>query len=128
MSSGLKSIKGGKTENEFEDRHITLRGTEYTIRELDVTEYKACLKAATDETTGMTPFQDLLDQLVLRAVSPSPAARSKPMPYPVYRTLEDIVNVMHFRELPDEAAKEPEKAEGDEAEAEEEPAAAAPNS
>ena len=125
MSTGLKSIKGGKTENEFEERHITLRGVEYTIRELDVTQYKACLKDATN-ADGFTPFQDLLDVMVVRCVTPSPAARSKPMPYPVYRTLEDVVNTMHFVTLPDEAKKEETDAEGEAEKPEEE--AAAPNS
>lgn len=124
MSTGLKTVKGGKTEDEFSERKITLRGTEYTIRELDVIQYKEALKAATKED-GTTPFQDLLDIMVLRCVSPSPATRSKPMPYPVYRTLEDIVNVMHFITLRDEAKTEPEP--DDEAEPEDE-AEPAPNS
>lgn len=123
MSTGtMKTVKAGKTENEFEDRHITLRGVDYTIKELDVVQYKECLKSATD-AEGFTPFQTLLDNMVMRCVSPSPAARSKPMPYPVYRTLEDIVNVMHFITLEDEnKPPEEEKTEGDgEAEAEPDP-------
>jgi len=109
----LKAVKGGKTEDDFEDRHITLRGIDYTIRELSVPEYKECLKSATDQNTGATPFQDLLDLMVLRCVSPSIAARSKPMPYVVYRTLEDIVNVMHFATLDEDAKTEPEAEGGD---------------
>lgn len=124
--STLKSVKGGKTDDSFEDRHITLRGTEYTIRELSVPEYKDCLKSATDEKTGMTPFQDLLDLMVLRCVSPSLAARSAPISYPVYRTLEDIVNTMHFITLEDETPK-PEEG-GDKPEEAEELEAVAPNS
>jgi hypothetical protein len=115
VSTGLKTVKGGKTEDEFAERKITLRGTEYTIRELDVVQYKAALKDATKED-GTTPFQDLLDLMVLRCVSPSPATRSKPMPYPVYRTLEDIVNVMHFITLRDEAAKGDDDDDGDDEE------------
>lgn len=124
MSTGLKTVKGGKTEDEFSERKITLRGTEYTIRELDVVQYKEALKTATRED-GTTPFQDLLDIMVMRCVTPSPAARSKPMPYPVYRTLEDIVNVMHFITLRDEAAVADDDESDDEAEDEAEPA---PNS
>lgn len=116
MSTGLKTVKGGKTEDEFAERKITLRGTEYTVRELDVVQYKAALKDATKED-GTTPFQDLLDIMVMRCVSPNPATRSKPMPYPVYRTLEDIVNVMHFITLRDEAKRADAEDDDDEAEA-----------
>jgi len=119
--AALKAVKGGKTEDEFTSRTITLRGVEYTIRELDVVEYKSALKQATD-ATGFTPFQDLLDVMVPMTVSPSPAARRKPMPYPVYRTLEDIVNVMHFITLRDEAEAEPEPTvDGEEAHEEADP-------
>lgn len=100
--SNLKSLKGGKTEIEPDVRKRKLRGVEFEIRELSVPEYKACLKDATN-AEGVTPFQDLLDMMVLRAVSPSPASFSKPLPYPVYRTLEDDVNVMHFINLKDDA-------------------------
>ena len=107
MATGtsLKEVKGGKTDDKPDVVKRTMRGTEYTIRELTVPEYKECLKTATDPD-GMTPFQDLLDQMVLRAVKPSPASMSKPMSYPVYRTLENIVNVMHFREVPDDSEAE----------------------
>jgi hypothetical protein len=118
--SNLKSVKSGKTEAVFETRTRTLRGIEFTIRELDVVEYKDALKAA-EGPDGMTPFQNLLDVMVLKCVTPSPASFSKPLPYPIYRTLEDMVNVMHFVNLPDEAKKDDEDgAEGDEAPDEEE--------
>lgn len=114
MATGLKTVKGGKTEAAAEIVKRRMRGVEYSIRELDVVEYKDCLKAAT-KPDGLTPFQDLLDQMVLRAITPSPASLSKPMPYPVYRTLEDIVNSMHFRDVPEDKAPEADKAD-DEAE------------
>ena len=128
MSTGLKTVKGGKTEAEPEVVKRTMRGVEYTIRELDVTEYKDCLKAATNAETGLTPFQDLLDMMVMRAITPSPASLSKPMPYPIYRTLEDIVNTMHFRDVPEDKAPEEPKADGDEAETETPAEEAVPNS
>lgn len=106
--TALKEVKGGKTEDVPDVVKRTMRGTEYVIRELTVPEYKECLKAATDPE-GLTPFQDLLDQMVLRAVKPSPAAGSKPMSYPIYRTLENIVNVMHFREVPEDGETEDEE-------------------
>jgi hypothetical protein len=103
VSAGsLKAIKGGKDTEEFESKTITLRGVAYTIREVDLPQYKQALKAAED-AEGAVQFGDLLTQLVLVAVTPSIAARSKPIPFPVYRTLEGIVNEMHFRDLPDEA-------------------------
>jgi hypothetical protein len=126
MPTPMKSVKGGKTEEEFEVRHITLRGTEYAIKELDVVQYKAALAQATKED-GSTPFQDLLDVMVLMCVQPSPASRSRPMPYPVYRTLEDIVNVMHFVTLEDESKKGGDEADSETTEEEEE-TGEAPNS
>lgn len=123
MPTGLKSVKGGKTEAEPEVVTRVMRGVTYTIRELDVAEYKDCLKAATDEKSGLTPFQDLLDIMVMRSITPSPATLSKPMPYPVYRTLEELVNTMHFRDVPeDRPVEEP---EDEKPETEDEPA---PNS
>lgn len=121
MATGLRAVKGGKTENDFESQTKRFRGVEYTIRELSVVEYKEMLKAATKED-GTTPFSDLLELMVMRCVTPSPASRSKPLPYPIYRTLEDTVNIMHFRDVPEDG-EEKEEEEGEEPEAE-----TAPNS
>jgi len=99
----LKTIKGGKATNDFESKILTFRGTTYTIRELDVDEYEQCLKSAEDER-GFAEFGRLLKMMTIRAVSPSPASRSKPLPYPIYRMLEQTVNVMHFSDLKDESA------------------------
>lgn len=113
MSTGdVKTIKGDNPDNEFAERKITLKGVEYTIRDLDVPQYEECLKAA-EKPDGSVPFGDLLKVMVMRAVSPSPAARKRPLPYPVYRTLENIVNVMHFLDLPDEAAPPDKDADGE---------------
>ena len=120
MATGLRAVKGGKTENEFSTIKRTMRGVEYTVRELDVIEYKEMLKQATKED-GTTPFSDLLDLMVMRCVTPSPAARSKPLPYPIYRTLEDMVNVMHFRDVPEDKAAEAAEDEDEDGEAEEAP-------
>ena len=117
MTAQTKSVRAGKTEAEPEIRKVTLRGVTYVIRELDVVEYKKCLEAATKN--GFTPFQDLLDQMVIMAIKPSPATAKRPLPYPVYRTLEDIVNVMHFVNLEDEADK-PDDDKKDDVESDEE--------
>jgi len=109
-STSLKTIKGGKTTNEFETKSIALRGTTYTVRELDTDEYEECLKSAEDER-GFAEFGRLLKLMTIRAVSPSPAARSRPLPYPIYRTLEQIVNVMHFSDLTEDKPDEPEEEE-----------------
>jgi len=105
MPSSLKTIKGGKTTDDFETRTITLRGTTYTIRELDTDEYEECLKSAEDDK-GYAEFGRLVKLMTIRAVSPSPAARPRPLPYPVYRTLEQIVNVMHFADLAEDSVAE----------------------
>ena len=97
-----KTVKGGKATAEFETRTITLRGITYTMRELDVDEYEECLKSAEDER-GFAEFGRLLKMMTIRAVSPSPAARERPLPYPIYRTLEQVVNVMHFSDLNEDA-------------------------
>ena len=118
----MKTVKGGNVDNEFAERHITLRGIEYTMKELDVPEYEECLKAA-EQSDGSVPFAGLLKIMCLRSITPSIAARRRPLPYPVYRTLENIVNVMHFLDLPDEAKKPDE----DDKEPETEDEEAAPN-
>lgn len=112
--ASLKTVKGGKATAEFETRTTTLRGTTYTVRELDVDEYEECLKSAEDER-GFAEFGRLLKMMTIRAVSPSPAARERPLPYPIYRTLEQIVNVMHFSDLSEDA---PEPSDDEEAEPE----------
>ena len=104
----LKAVKGGKVDDEPGVRHITLRGVAYTITEIDVPGYDKAMEAATDPETGQVPFGKLLRAMVLACVRPIPKEGWK---YPVYRTLEGIVNEMHFLDLPDEAAAEP----GDEA-------------
>jgi hypothetical protein len=92
VSAGsLKAIKGGKDTEEFESKTITLRGVANTrSARSTLPQYKQALKAAED-AEGAVQFGDLLTQLVLVAVTPSIAARSKPIPFPVYRTLEKRV-------------------------------------
>lgn len=110
--ASLKTVKGGKATAEFETRTIVLRGTTYTVRELDVDEYEECLKSAEDER-GFAEFGRLLKMMTIRAVSPSPAARERPLPYPIYRTLEQIVNVMHFSDLAEDSPDEPDDEEAE---------------
>ena len=102
-----KAIKSDKVTEEFGIEHITLRGVEYTIRELDVTEYDECQDAVKDEDGGIL-FSKLLRMMVLRCVSPSIAKRARPLPYPVYRTLEERVNLMHYTTVTDEQGKKEE--------------------
>ena len=116
MSSGVK-IKSGKTDETPDERHITLRGVDYTIREIDVTEYDEIVKEVADPLTGAVRFDRVLKGMALRCVRPLP---SKPWKFPVYRTLEGIVNEMHYTDLPDEADKPEGEGEGGEAEGEEE--------
>lgn len=101
--STVKAVRGDNLTEEFANKKITLRGVQYTIKELDADEYAQCVEAATSQEDGSVRFDSLLKQMTLRCVSPSLAVRKTPMPYPVYRTLEGIVNVMHFLDLPDEA-------------------------
>ena len=123
MSTGVK-IKSGKTDETPDVRHITLRGIEYTITEIDVDQYDEIVREIADPVTGAVRFDRLLKGMVLRCVRPLP---SKPWKFPVYRTLEGIVNDMHYTDLPDESKKDEKDEAGDEdeAEAKEE---AAPNS
>lgn len=99
----VKAVKGDKVSEEPGVTRITLRGTEYTVRELTVDEYEECVAASTDKATGVTTMARLLKMMSLRAISPSLATLSKPLPYPVYRTLEGIVSDTHFVDLVDEA-------------------------
>lgn len=112
MSSGLKAVKGGKTDETPDERHITLRGVAYTIREIDTVEYEEIIKEIADPETGGVRFDRLLKAMVLRCVRPLP---SKPWKFPVYRTLEGIVNEMHYTDLPDEAKEDEGTSEDEEA-------------
>ena len=100
---GVKTIRADKTTEEPGVRHITLRGVEYTITEIDVPGYDEALAEAT-QPDGTVPWGKLLRSMVAKCVRPLP--KGKPWSYPVYRTLEGIVNDMHFLDLPDEAAAE----------------------
>ena len=99
MSMTTKAIKTGKQTDQPDARTVVLRGETYTIRELNVDEYDECLKAAEDEN-GNVPFGKLLRQMVARAVRPIPA---RPWKFPVYRTLESIVQEMHYTDVVDES-------------------------
>lgn len=110
MSSGtVKAVRGDKLTEDPTIRKITLRGVAYQIKELDADQYAECVEAATDPVDGSVRFDKLLKVMTLRCVSPSLAVRKTPLGYPVYRTLEGIVNVMHFLDLPDEAKDEDEE-------------------
>lgn len=120
MSGPQTKVKAGKTDDDPSIRHITLRGVDYTIREIDTNEYDDIITGLAD-ANGAVRFDKLLKAMVLKCVTPLP---SKPWKFPVYRTLEAIVNEMHYTDLADEAEK-PAEDDGPEAEATEE---AAPNS
>jgi hypothetical protein len=107
----VKAIRTGKLDEEPGVRHITLRGVEYTITEIDVPGYDKALEASMDEN-GQYPFNKLLRHLVMACVRPLPKT---PWKFPVYRTLEGIINDMHYTDLPDEAKKtdETDETEGD---------------
>lgn len=97
--AAVKVIKGGKTNDNPDERKITLRGVEYTIREIDTDEYDDIIKTLEDGT-GNVRFDKLLKAMVARCVRPLP---NKPFKFPVYKTLEGIVQEMHYTELEDEA-------------------------
>ena len=119
-----KAIRSDKVTEEPGVRRITLRGQEYMIREITTDQYEECVEAATNEVDGTVRFDRLLKVMTLRCISPSLAVRETPLPYPVYRTLEGIVNIMHFLDLPDEGAPAGGDEDGDD---EEKPKTTAPN-
>jgi hypothetical protein len=100
-ATALKAVKGGKTDEVPDVRKVTLRGVEYTIREIDVVEYDEIIDGLADEN-GAVRFDKLLRAMVMRCVTP---LGSKPFKFPVYRTLEGIVNEMHYADVKDEAAE-----------------------
>lgn len=118
--ANLKAVKGGKTDETPDVKHVTLRGIEYTIREIDVVEYDKMIESLADEN-GAVRFDKLLRQMVLKAVTPLGSA---PLKFPVYRALETIVNEMHYTDLEEDKEAKPE-AVADEGEVE---AKADPNS
>lgn len=117
MSAGttLKAVRGDKVTEEPGVKHIRLRGVDYTITEIDVDQHDEAMKMSEDPLTGQVPFGKLLRAMVMMCVRPLP--KGKPWPFPVYRTLEQIVNEMHYIDLPDETPKD----DGDEEKAEGEP-------
>lgn len=119
--SVVKEIRGDKVDENPGVKHVKLRGVEYTISELDVDQYDAAMKVAEDRD-GNVPFGKLLRAMVGMAVRPLP--KGGPFKFPVYRTLEGVVNDMHFQDVPDElATPEP----GDETGSEAAEGEAAPN-
>jgi hypothetical protein len=124
-ATALKAVKGGKTDDDPSVRHITLRGVEYTIREIDVVEYDEMIEGLADEN-GAVRFDKLLRAMVLKCVTP---LGSKPLKFPVFRTLEDIVNKMHYTDVePDGEDKGDDESEEDADESEEDGKTTAPNS
>jgi hypothetical protein len=95
----LKAVKADKLTAVPGVRHVRLRGVDYTITEIDVDQHDEAMKTAEDEN-GNVPFGKLLRAMVLMSVRPLPKGKS--WPFPVYRTLEQIVNEMHYIDLPDE--------------------------
>lgn len=118
MAAATKVVKSGKTEKTPGVEHITLRGVAYTITEIDVNVYDELIEQLADPN-GAVRFDKLLRAMVTACVRPLP---SKPWPFAVYRTLEGIVNDMHYTDLKDEAATAEADAEGDGETGETEPA------
>ena len=108
--ASVKVIKGGKTDEAPTVRRITLRGVRYTIREIDTVEYDELVEQVQDLATQTVRYDKLLRAMVARCASPMP---SKPLPYPVYRTLQNIVEEMHYTDLVDEGEKPDEETEGE---------------
>lgn len=98
-ATALKAVKGGKTDDGPGVRHITLRGVAYTIREIDVIEYDQIIEGLADEN-GAVRFDKLLRAMVMKCVTP---LGSKPFSFPIYRTLEGIVNELHYTDVEDDA-------------------------
>ena len=94
----LKAVKGDKLTEIPGVRHARLRGVDYTITEIDVDQHDEAMKLAED-ANGNVPFGKLLRAMVMMSVRPLPKTKWS---YPVYRTLEQIVNEMHYIDLPDE--------------------------
>jgi hypothetical protein len=103
----LKAVKGDNLDPNPGERHVRLRGIDYTITELDVDQHDKAMKEAEDKD-GNVQFSRLLRAMVGKAVRPLPKT---PFKFPVYRTLEGIVNEMHYEDVPDEIAQERKAAE-----------------
>jgi hypothetical protein len=85
-----------KMTDEFRSEVVTIRGSEYTFRELSANEYDEIVKLATgpDDTA---PLDAVLRLMVIKSVEPKINADDLGRkPYPVYRKLLSTVNDLHF--------------------------------
>jgi hypothetical protein len=88
--------------SDFEEREVSIRGTEFKIRELSAEEYDTCLKSAT-KPDGDIDMVLLLRLMVLKSLQePKMGAEDlTKLPYKVSRQLSSAVNDLHFGDLQD---------------------------
>ena len=89
--------KDSQNLTEFEERTVSIRGSEFTIRELSAEEYDTCLKSATkaDGDVDMVLLLRLMTLKSLQAPKMSAEEISK-LPYRISRRLGSAVNELHF--------------------------------
>lgn len=84
--------------SDFEQKTFTIRGREFTIRELSAEEYDGCVAASRREDDTLDAVLLLRLMMIRSVVSPTLTAEGvSKMPYKVVRKLGDEVNEMHYR-------------------------------
>lgn len=82
----------------FEQKTITVRGKEYTFRELSSTEYDDCVRGSTDVKTGDIDTVQLLRRMIIKgSVEPKlDASALGKLPFGVVGKISGAVNDLHF--------------------------------
>lgn len=90
-----------KLTADFAEQIKTVRGVEYTFRELSANEYEEIVKLVTD-VDGNAELNKVLKLMAIKAiVSPKFTADDLGRkPYPIYRELLGVVSEMHFSDMP----------------------------
>lgn len=99
----VTDINKNRDFGEFDERKVTIRGTEFTIRELSAEEYDTVLKQATKEDSDIDMVL-LLKLMTLKSVK-DPVLNAEnlaKLPYKVSRRLSTAVNELHFGDDDDE--------------------------
>lgn len=84
--------------DDFRQETITVRGVEYTFRELSAEEYDDIIKMASgeDDNAELAVVLKLMAARCLVKPELTPDQLSK-KPYPVYQQLLRVINKMHFQ-------------------------------
>lgn len=104
---------------EFYEEKVTLRGTEYTFREITAEKYEELLKLA-ENADGSADLATVLRLMIPESLV-NPKLTTEQIyrkPLPVVTAIQNTVNRLHFKNEPTEPAEGDGESPGNESEAE----------